>query len=494
MMHGSIRFGSLAALLLCGAACATGAGGAAGTGGGTTTAPGTGGEPATGSGGATSGSGGGGQGGSGGTPPATPELGAPLLFHPTSRVVLVDTTSPTAGACGAFPRIEGGMRRLVVDLDDCALGAGAPANAVGVVGSVTVRTASTDAIDIHVEATDAAVPGPRYTVGPLQSSSHGFITRLGAADRAFAIEASGAAALDVTVEISAYLVPAAPGGQYVHLLDRPERWYASNPNDVGYREPWSTLETVLRYQVLGAEEGATGMFGAVHLGPGVWRDEPCSFYMGPAEPAGADNRLVRWATAPGDTHFPWRHTSFFMVGASAGHKVEMRSSAEGGAPWDTGIEPWIDAVGWLSPKADGGLVVRPLDVPVEVSDPVVTNNGDDVRFSTGIAEARGVMGTLVFDLPHWPYDEAYRYFNVMVGATQDVFPGALPGGLEGADFTTVQLNQNGRVTAFFVTRTDAEGAFVMRHYAYASGGSTGAPASLSAVSVRLRVDAVLTAP
>jgi hypothetical protein len=216
--------------------------------------------------------------------------------------------------------------------------------------------------------------------------------------------------------------------------------------------------------------------------------------MGPAAPPGSENRLVRWATAPGDTHFPWRHTSFFLVGAGVEKEIEMRGSAEGVPPWDTGIEPWIDAVGWLSPEASGGLVVRPLDRPLEVTDPVVTHNGDDVRFTTGLPQARGVMGTLVFDLPHWPYDASYRYFNVMVGATASVFPGALPGGLEGPDFTTVQLNQNGRVTASFVTRTDAEGAFVMRHYSYSSGGSTGAPASLSAVSVRLRVDAVLTSP
>ena len=478
-----VRCGSLLVLVLSSVACAAGTGGGQGT-GGETTGQGTGGHDAvtTGSGG----SGGQNTGGSTGNPPVP---GAPLLFQPTSRIVLVDTASPAS--CGAFPRIEGSARRLVIDLDQCDLGAQAPAGAVGVVGSVTVRTDAPEAFEVRVEPTDADVPGPAYTVGPLQTTSHGFITMLGAADRAFAVEASSSASLDVIVEISGFLVPADAGGQYVHLLDRPERWYASNPNDVGYRDPWSQMGTVLRYPVLGAQEGATGMFGAVHLGPGVWREELCSFHMGPA---GSESALVRWSTTPADTHFPWRHTSFFMVGAGVGDEIEMRASADGVLPWDSGIEPWIDAVGWLSPKAAGGLVYRPLGRPLQVNDPVVTNNGDDVRFTTGLSEARGVVGTLDFDLPYWPYDQAYRYFTVMVGASAAVFPGALPGGLEGADFTTVQLNQNGHVTASFISRTDAEGAFVMRHYSYASGGSTGAPASLSAVSVRLRVDAVLTAP
>ncbi|APR86105.1 Hypothetical protein A7982_11454 [Minicystis rosea] len=419
-----------------------------------------------------------------------PEPGAPLLFQLTRRIALVDTQSAGA-ACGAFARIEGNARRLVIDLDQCDLGPEAPAGAVGVIGAVTVRADTAETFEVRVEPTGAAVPGPAYTVGPLQTTSHGFITLLGQADRAFAIEASGSTSLDVLVEISGFLVPAATGGQYVHLLDRPERWYASNPNDVGHRDPWSELGTVLSYPVLGADFGATGMLGAVHLGPGVWREVPSSFYMGPA---GSDGPLVRWSTTPADTHFPWRHTSFFVVGAGLGKEVEMRADAEGVVPWDTGIEPWIDAVGYLSPKPAGGLVYRPLAKPLRVTNPVVTHNGDDVRFTTGLPEARGVAGTLDFDLPHWPYDHAYRYFTVMVGATTSVFPGALPGGLEGPDFTTVQLNQNGHVTATFMTRTDAEGAFVMRHYSYASGGSTGAPAELSAVSVRMRVDAVLTEP
>ncbi|WP_136927160.1 hypothetical protein [Polyangium fumosum] len=57
-----------------------------------------------------------------------------------------------------------------------------------------------------------------------------------------------------------------------------------------------------------------------------------------------------------------------------------------------------------------------------------------------------------------------------------------------ADWLTAELNQNGKVTTRFVTRTDAEGAFVMRHYAYTSGGLSG----VFEVPVTVRIEGVLT--
>ncbi|MDC0749327.1 hypothetical protein [Polyangium mundeleinium] len=140
--------------------------------------------------------------------------------------------------------------------------------------------------------------------------------------------------------------------------------------------------------------------------------------------------------------FPWRHTSLFLVGA-AGGEVELRSSSETEPGTESGIEPWFDAVGFL-----------------------------------------------VFELPPIDPPQGYRWFHVMVGASADTFPGALGGGLEGPDWMTTELNQNGKVTTRFVTRTDAEGAFVMRHYAYTSGGLSG----VFDVPVTVRIEGALTKP
>ncbi|MDI1476881.1 hypothetical protein [Polyangium sp. y55x31] len=431
--------------------------------------------------------GGNGGGGAGGGPSTPPELGAPLVFRETAPAVLVDTMNPAGAKCGVFPPIQGNSRRIVVNLADCDLGA-ATADVVGVIGSVTVRTTSLDDIDVRVEPSDAAISGAPHTVGPLVSATHGFVVMRGA-DGAFVVEVPGTASADVLVELGAFLVPKAAGGHYVHLLDQPVRFYAANPNDDGWKDPWPTLGTVHRYPVLGADQGATGMFGAVHLGPGVWRDAPVTFHMGPVQPAGAGNDLTRWASAPADSHFPWRYTSLFMVGAEGG-EVELRSSSETEPGTESGIEPWIDAVGFLSPSAADGLVYRPLEKPLETPEPVITHNDEDQRFTTGLPEAVGVVGTLVFDLPPFETPQGYRWFHVMVGATADTFPGALGGGLEGPDWMTAELNQNGKVTTRFVTRTDAEGAFVMRHYAYTSGGASG----VFGVPVTVRIEGALTKP
>ncbi|NUO49400.1 MAG: hypothetical protein HOV80_11145 [Polyangiaceae bacterium] len=446
------------------------------TGAGGDLAPGTGGT------GAAGGEGTGGDGVGGGTTPV--ELGPPLKVRETAPLVLVDTRGGNLPSCGTFPHIEGGTRQIVIDLDDCNLGDEA-ADAVGVIGAVTLRTDSTESLDVRIRSTDHTT-SPPLTVGPLVSRTHGFSTMLGSTDRAFVIDVSGSATADVVLELTALLVPEASGGSYVHLLDQPLRWYASNPNDDGYREPWYRLDTVLEYPVLGIEDGATGMFGAVHLGPGVWRDTPVSFHMGGASDDPNAN-LTTWSTAPSDAHFPWRYSSVFTVGASNG-QVEMRSSSEHEPPYESGIEPWIDAVGWLSPSAIDGLVYRKLEQPLTAT--VTTTNDETVRFTTGIPEARGVVGTLVFDLPQWNTPQGYRWFHVMVGATEDTFPGALGGGLEGPDWMTAALNQNGKVTTRFISRTDEDGQFVMRHYAFTSGGATGT----FYVPTEVHVEFVLTNP
>ncbi|MDI1431799.1 hypothetical protein [Polyangium sorediatum] len=429
--------------------------------------------------------GGNGGGGAGGGPPTPPALGAPLVFREAAPVVLVDTTNPAGAQCGVVSPIQGNSRRIVVNIDDCGLGSAA-ADVVGVIGSVMVHTTSTESIDVRVEPSDAATPGAPHTVGPLVSATHGFVVMRGA-DGAFAVEVPGSASAHVLIELGAFLVPEAAGGHYVHLLDQPLRFYAANPNDDGWKDPWPTLDTVHRYPVLGADQGATGMFGAVHLGPGVWRDAPVTFHMGPAQPSGSGNALPRWASAPADAHFPWRYTSLFMVGA-AGGEVELRSSSETELGTESGIEPWIDAVGFLSPSPADGLVYRPLETPLETPAPVITHNDEDLRFTTGLPEAVGVVGTLVFDLPPFDPPQGYRWFHVMVGAGADTFPGALGGGLEGPDWMTAELNQNGKVTTRFVTRTDDEGAFVMRHYAYTSGGLSG----VFEFPVTVRIEGVLT--
>ncbi|AKU91185.1 hypothetical protein [Vulgatibacter incomptus] len=432
-----------------------------------------------------------GTGGTGGVTPPRP--GRAMLIRPTSRLVLVDTADPQASRCGAFDRIEGDKRRLVVDLDDCSLDGAAPM-AAGVIGSVTVRTASTDTFDVRVQPSGGA-PGPILTVGPLHSNTHGFITMVGD-DRAFTVEVSGRASADVLVEMSAALVPEPDGGQYVHLLDRPERWFSANPNDAqcGFRNVWPKLESVHWVPVVRGGEGATGMFGAVHLGPHEWRDAPITFHMGPAGEGDDVNTLSRWVSTPTDAHFPWTWTSFFATGASAAQEIELRASSEAINPWELGPEPWVDAVGWLSPRA--GLVYRPLDVPLEF-DPVVTVTDQDVRFETGIPEAKGVVGSLVFDIPEWSTDPSqppYRWFHVMVADKAASIPTALGGCIEDFDWMTAALHQNGRVTTQFVSRTDDLARFVMRHYTYVSGLTHPVDESLFDVTVRVRIDGVLTNP
>ncbi|WP_373044432.1 hypothetical protein [Vulgatibacter sp.] len=435
---------------------------------------------AGGSGGSGGAGGAGGAGGSGGSQ-QQPVQGAPLVFRSTERLVLVDTADAQASLCGTFAQVSGTSRQLVVDLDAC--GAAIPAEAVGLVGSVTVDTTSTETIEVQVQASGAAVAGAGNVVGPLQTATHGFLTQVGS-DRAFVVDVGGSDAAHVRVEMSAALVPEDAGGDYVHLLDQPLRWYAANPNDDGFRDVWPTTDSVLRYPVAGADEGATGMFGAVHLGPGVWRDERVGFHMGAAQPASAGNVLPRWSSVPVDGHFPWRYSSFFATGASAAQEIEMRASA---ATYDTGIEPWVDVVGYFS--ATPGLVYRPLDRPLAFA-PDIHVNDEDVRFDTGFTDVEGVVGTLTFDLPSWPYDERNRWFFVMAGANAETFGGALGGGLEGPDWMTAGLNQNGRVTVRFTTRTEA-GRFVMRHYAYVAGGSSEDP-SYHEVTVQVRIDGVLT--
>ncbi len=441
-------------------------------------AAGVGGETGTGA----SGQGGGGVGGAGGSGAEAPELGAPLKIQQTSPTKLVDTAA-TPGVCGAAAPVEGANRTLTIDLDDCVIEAPGAAAAVGIFGSISIRAASNPELDVLVGPAGGS-PGAPHVVGPLVTTTHGFVTMLGA-DRAFVVEVPGTGPADVVVELTALLVPASEPAAYVHLLDQPVRWYASNPNDDGYRDPWYTMGTVHRYPVVGVEEGATGMFGAVHLGPGVWRDNPVSFHMGPPD---ASSPLTRWSTAPADAHFPWRYTSFFAV-AAGNDEVEMRASSDFEPAHESGIEPWVDAVGWLSAEPAGGLVYRQLDVALRAE--VVTENEETVRFTTGIPEAKGVVGTLVFDLPPYNPPQGYRWYHVMVGATEDTFPGALGGGLEGRDWMTASLNQNGKVTTRFVSRTDPEGAFVMRHHAYVSGGATGGAFEVPA---EVRVEAVLTDP
>lgn len=467
-----------------------GSGGSIGAGGG----GGSGGSGGTGDGG----SGGTGDGGSGGTegtggtggstPPAT---GEPTLFRPNAPMVLVDTTGEQPGRCGSFETIEGANRRLVVDLDDCTLDDGTPATLVGVVGSVTVRTTSTDTFDVRVGPAGGPA-GAIHTVGPLQSATHGFITMLGDG-HTLKVEVSGNASADVILEMSAALVPATDGGDYVHLLDRPERWFSANPNDAGcgFRAVWTTLEQVHHASVIRFAEGATGMLGTVHLGPHVWRDTPVTFHMGPAGATG--DGLNRWVSTPTDAHFPWTWSSLFLSGASPAQELELRASSDG-SPWDVGPEPWVDAVGWLSPAR--GLVYRPLEVPLEFG-PVVTVNEEDVRFETGIPEAVGVVGSLTFDLPQWTTDPSqppYRWYHVMVASSVDQFPSPLGGCIEDFDWMTAALHQNGRVTTQFISRTDERAGFTMRHYAFVSGLTTQVPERLFEVTARVRIDGVLTRP
>lgn len=471
----SLSLSLLLAVVGCGTASSTGssddaAGGDAA--GGETSEGGAGGEPVGGD--------AQGGGGDGGSPPEI-ELGDALVFRQTAPAVLVDTRAGSA-SCGVFAPIDGAERRIVIDLDDCGLDPSA-ADAVGVVGSFTLRTDSTASIDVRVGPSGAAVAGAPHTVGPIVSSTHGFVTLLGT-DRAFVVEVPGTATADVVVELSAILVPEASGGDYMHLLDQPLRWYAANPNDDGFKDPWSRMDTVHQYSVLGAEEGATGMFGAVHLGPGVWRDERVAFHMGPAQA----NAPTKWSTAPVDAHFPWRYTSLFAVGAQDG-QVELRASSDDVPPYDSGIEPWIDAIGWFSPSPTNGLVYRPLSQPLKAS--VKAVNEQSVRLTTGVAEAKGVVGTLVFELPPYNAEDSYRWCHIMVGATEDTFGGALGGGLEGPDWMTAGLNQNGKVTVRFVSKTDDEGAFVMHMHSYVSGIPVQADFD---VPVEVHVEAMLTDP
>ncbi|NUP12802.1 MAG: hypothetical protein HOW73_42735 [Polyangiaceae bacterium] len=425
-------------------------------------------------------SGAGGEGTGGGV--TTPEIGPALKIRAVTPSLLVDTSSSTGARCGAFAPIGAGERRVVVDFDDCALDVDGASIAVGIVGSVTVRSTATTDLEVFVGPASAGSGGEPHIVGPLVTTTHGFTTLLDE-DRMFAVEVPGNAAADVAIELTAVLVPESEDGSYFHLLEQPLRWYAANPNDDGFRDPWLTMGTVHRYPVLGDDEGATGMFGAVHLGPGVWRDNPVSFHMGPADAPD----VTRWSTAPADSHFPWRYSSLFFVGASNG-EVELRASSDFEPPTESGIEPWVDAIGWLSPSSDGGLVYRPLTAPLEAT--VVAQNDETFRLTTNLPEAKGVVGSIDFELPPFNPPQGYRWFHVMVGATEDTFPGALGGGLEGPDWMTAGLNQNGRVTVRFITKTDGAGAFVIRHYAFTSGGATG----VFPVPTHVRVDAVLTDP
>lgn len=466
-----------------------GAGGEAGSGAG-----GTGGNAGEGGTGGTGAGGSGGTGGTGGT--VEPEPGAAQLFQPLSRrVILVDTRNPETGACGTFAPVEGTNRRLVIDLDDCALPDGVPAEAVGLVGSVSIATASADTFDVRVQASDAAVPGAPNTVSPLTTATHGFITQLGA-DNAFAVDVEGSATADVLVEISAALVPAGSGGDYVHLLDVPERWFSSHPHDTycGFRETWGNIEKAFRYPVVGIDQGATGMLGNVHVGPAVWRDERATFFMGPAEAADAGNLLPRWSSTPPGGHFPWSYTSFFMTGASPAGEVEVRGTSDAGTG-DTGLEPWVDAVAFLSPNE--GLVYRPLDQPLEF-DPVVSVSDEDVRFATGIPGAVAVVGTLVFDLPFWNTDPSgapYRWYFIYTGKDADDFPAGPARCLDDRDWMTAAVNQNGRTSTQFVSALDANGAFTMRHYSVVSGlTDPNTDPALFELTAKVRIDGVLTAP
>ncbi len=409
--------------------------------------------------------------------------GAAQVFRALPTVVLLDTARPADGVCGVFASLSGSQRRLRVDVDDCP---GVPAEARGLVGSLTVDTTSTETLEVRLEASDAAFPSAPHVVGPLQTNTHGFLTQLGA-DRAFIIEVPGTATADVRVELTAVLVPESAGGDYVHLLPQPVRWLATNPNDDGFRDIWTTLDQVLRYPVVGAAEGATAMFGAVHLGPHVWRSERVAFHLGASDPSATSHTLPRWSSVPVDGHFPWRYSSFFLAPAGVNAQVEVRGSAAVD-PFDTGLEPWVDAVGYLSPNR--GLVYRPLSRPL-VAPSGVHHNDEDVTYSTGLTDVEGVTGTLSFELPDWPYEERNRWFFVHVARDATAFPGALGGGLEGPDWMTAGLNQNGRVTVRFTSRVTSNGQFVMRHYSYVAGGSAVSPA-FHAVTVQVRIDGLLT--
>ncbi|MFZ5445702.1 MAG: hypothetical protein ACOZQL_37260, partial [Myxococcota bacterium] len=359
------------------------------------------------------------------------------------------------------------------------------ADAVGLLGSLIVDSASGETFDVRVQPSGAADGAPNV-IGPLQTNTHGVWTQLGS-DRAFLIEATGTAAADVRFELAGVLVPEAAGGDGVQLLDQPVRWLATNPNDTGFRAPWTALEDVLHYPVLGAEQGATGMLGALHLGPAVWRSERVSVHLGPHEPTATTNTLTRWSTVPVDGHFPWRYSSFFVTPAGAGQEVELRASSDTGA-FDTGPEPWVDAVGFFSPQAP--LAFRPLSRPL-VAPARGHVNDEDVLVSTGLSGIEGVTGTITFDLPVWPWDERNRWTFVHVAQDTTRFPGALGGGLEGPDWMTAGLNQNGRVTVRFVSRVTSGGQFAVRHYTYVAGGSSVDP-SYHVVTVNLRVDGVFT--
>lgn len=429
--------------------------------------------------------GGGATGGDGGMQTTPVALGAPQHFVPVGRVVLVDSADPQASACPGVGGFTAQQRRVEIDLTQCV---GLHTDAVGFVGSLTVETAAQDTFDVRLEPSDAAVRSAPHVIGPLQTNGHGVLVQFGA-QRTLVLEASGTAPARVRIDVSAFLVPAARGGDFVHLLERPVRWLATNPNDDGFKTVWSNLSDVIREPVLGADDGATAMLGTVHLGPGVWRDERITFHMGPANVMASSNELPRWSSVPVDGHFPWRYSSFFLAKAGDQQQVELRASSASGLD-DTGPEPWVDAVGYLAPHA--GLELRPLSRPL-VAPPQVHANDQLATFSTGLTGIAGVTGTLTFDLPNWPFDERNRWFFVHVAKDEAQFPGALGGGLEGADWMTAGLNQNGRVTVRFTTRVTPAGQFVMRHFSYVAGGSSVAP-SYHQVTVNLRVDGVLAEP
>ncbi len=390
-------------------------------------------------------------------PPPPPDAGAPVALGPAQ--VFVPLSTPVT-----FDRtVTAAQRRITVAPPAM------PASTVGVVGSLTFETASTETLDLHLEPA-----GSVMTVGPLQSHVHCFMVQLDAAG-AFTIDVPGTATGTLRFALTAALVPEAAGGQYVHLLDQPVRWLATSPNDDGFREIWTRLSETLRYEIVGAAQGATAMLGAVHVGPHVWRDERITLNLGGAA----------WASVPVDGHFPWRYSSFFLAPASSSQQLDVTASWASGID-DDGLEPWVDAVGYLSPSAS--LVYRPL--PTARVATVQQDNNSPVQLSTGLSGVSGVFGTLTFDLPHWPYDERNRWFFVHVGADESTFPGALGGGLEGPDWMTAGLNQNGRVTVRFVSRVTPSGTFVMRHHSYVAGGSSEA-ASYHRLTVQVRIEGAL---
>ncbi len=330
----------LAAVLAIASGCGgDGAGNEAGDGAGGVTDPGGGGSGGT---GAT-----GGSGGSGGTSeePGTPTPGAPLLFRPLAKgVVLVDTANPANAACSGFSQIGAGNRRLVIDLDDCNLADDAAADAVGFVGGFTVFSDDTETFEVRVASTGAADAGAPNRIGPKQSSTHGFFTGVSADERTFAIEVGGSAAADLVVEMSTVLVPAEAGGDFAHFLDVPEHWFAAQPNlqwCSTHSDPFIDIDTVHRYPVVAGDAGATGMFGAIQLGTEVWRSERASFYMGPALPSDAGNQLTRWVSSPPEGHHPFLYSGLFATGTSAAGEIELRATAHPEVGFDRGVEPRV---------------------------------------------------------------------------------------------------------------------------------------------------------